>query len=226
MTPARRRRPTRAISPAREGGAEIIPHPAGRPGTLHTSGGHALPVQTYERGPEVVLIVLTEADEPPAPDPALLEYASARGIVRLHGEARLERESLLRFDVAGEPEVIQRRSHVRVHAPQAVGLELAPADADAADDTTRRAFTIDVSGGGMLLSGAPHLQVDDRIGFELALGSGRAPVRGVARLVRHEPGGRGAFSFQEITERDRQRLIGFVFERLRNARAKTRGDLS
>lgn len=222
--PARHGRAARADSPAPEGGAEIIPHPAGRPGTLHTSGGHALPVQTYERGAEVVLIVLTEADEPPstpAPDPALLEYASARGIVRLRGEARLEHESLLRFHVEGEPEVIQRRAHVRVHAPQMVALEPEPADDDG--DPTLRAFTIDVSGGGMLLSGAPHMQVGDRIGFELALGSGRAPVRGVARLVRLQPRGRGAFRFEEITERDRQRLIGFVFERLRNARAKTRG---
>lgn len=205
------------MSQTRENGAEIIPHPSGKPAKLHTRGGDTLPVRSFDRGEEVLLVVLTDDEEPAspdAPDASMLEYTSARGVVRLHGEARLERESLLRFRVDGEPEVIQRRAHVRVHTPQPVTLV----------DATRGAFTIDVSGGGMLLAGTPHMRIGDRISFELALGSDREPVRGVACLVRHEPSGRGAFSFEEITERDRQRLIGFVFERLRNALAKTRGD--
>jgi hypothetical protein len=216
-------------------GAEIIPHPAGRPGTLRTADGDAVPVRSFARGEEVVLIVLTDDDiaawadpgapdatapAPSAPDPATLEYTSARGIVRLRGQASLQDASLLRFRVAGEPEVVQRREHVRVHAPQPVALE-PPLE----ETSALRSFTIDVSGGGMLLSAAPHMRIGDRIGFELALGGERDPVRGVARLVREEPNGRGAFRFEQITERDRERLIGFVFERLRNARAKTRGDL-
>jgi c-di-GMP-binding flagellar brake protein YcgR len=206
------------MSPERENGAEIVPHPSGRPGKLHTSSGDTLPVRTFDRGEEVLLIVLTDAEEHASPDmsdASMLEYTSARGVVRLHGEARREHESLLRFRVDGEPEVIQRRAHVRVHTPQPVRLEPA----------TRGAFTIDVSGGGMLLAGTPPMRIGDRISFELALGGEREPVRGVACLVRHEPSGRGAFNFEEISERDRQRLIGFVFERMRNARAKTRGDV-
>ena len=43
----------------------VVPHPAGHRGTLWTADGEGLPVQTYEREHEVVLVVLTEIAEPP-----------------------------------------------------------------------------------------------------------------------------------------------------------------
>jgi PilZ domain len=199
----------------------VIPHPAGNHGTLKTPAGQELPVRTYDRGEEVVLVVLTELDPLPLQtlDPATLEYTSLRGIIRLQGEAHFEDQMLVRFHAEGDPEVIQRRAYVRVHTPQEVTL--GPTFAD----QTLHAHTIDISGGGMLLAGVSCVEVGDPIGFELRLGCDPAPVRGVARVVRIDPDSRRAVAFEEIDEGDRQRLIRFVFECMRTARAKTRGDL-
>jgi hypothetical protein len=204
-----------------DSGARVIPHPAGHRGTLKTPAGQEVPVRTFDRGEEVVLVVLTELDPipPETLDPATLEYTSVRGVIRLQGEAHFEDQSLVRFHIEGDPEVIQRRAYVRVHTPQEV--RLGPAFAD----RPLQAHTIDISGGGMLLAGVSTLDIGDPIGFEMQLGCDPSPVQGVARVVRIDPDERRAVAFDEIDEGDRQRLIRFVFECLREARAKTRGDL-
>ena len=203
-------------------GATIVPHPSGKRGTLTTAAGRELPVNTYERGEEVVLVVLTNVDDPlpvEALDPSTLEYTTVRGVIRLIGEAHFEDRALVRFHAEGDAEVIQRRAFVRVHTPQQVRLDPALAG------RPLRAHTIDLSGGGMLLAGVPNLNVGDPIGFELRLGDDPTPVQGVARVRRIDADGKRAVAFEEIDEGDRQRLIRFVFECMRTARAKTRGDL-
>jgi hypothetical protein len=207
--------------PATDPHANVFPHPAGNHGTLKTPTGRELPVRTYDRGEDVVLVVLTALDPPPPEtlDLATLEYTSVRGIIRLQGEAHFEDHALVRFHAEGDPEVIQRRAYVRVHSPQEV--KLGPAFAD----QPLEAHTIDISGGGMLLAGISTAEVGDPIRFELRLVDDSNPVQGVARVVRVDPDSRRAVSFEEIDEGDRQRLIRFVFECMRTARAKTRGDL-
>src|ERR1700761_2111755 len=116
-------------------------------GKLTTPEGEELPVRTFKRGRDVVLVVLVDADGHAADDrlePADLEYTSIRGVVRMHGEAVFEDPSLIRFQAQGDAEVSQRRSFVRVTAPQPVAV-------DTGDDDAARAHTVDVSGGGMLL---------------------------------------------------------------------------
>jgi hypothetical protein len=188
-------------------------------GKLTTSDGEQLPVRTFKRGKDVVLVVLVDSetheedDRVPAAD---LEYTSLRGVVRLHGEAVFEDRSLIRFEADGPADVSQRRSFVRVTSPQPVTLD--------AEEARRLAYTVDLSGGGMLLVGADELKPDDHVPFTMALGDRRAPVQGVARVVRIRDDGKRALVFEEIAEEDRQRLIRFVFECMRNARARTRGD--
>jgi c-di-GMP-binding flagellar brake protein YcgR len=58
----------------------------------------------------------------------------------------------------------------------------------------------------------------------MQLGPRGLPVAGVARVVRVHDDGQRALSFIEIDEGDRERLIRYVFECMRTARAKTRGD--
>ena len=199
----------------------VTPHPAGRRGRLTTPDGAQLPVRTFERGPNVALVVLVDLPEQTATDrlePALLEYNSARGVVRLRGEAVFEDRSLIRFEAATEPEVTQRREFVRIHSPRPVVLK---AEQEVIDD---HAHTIDLSGGGMLVSGADTLAVDDEVRFSMQLGPRELLVAGVARVVRVHDDGQRALSFIEIDEGDRDRLIRYVFECMRTARAKTRGD--
>ena len=200
--------------------ATLVPDPAGRHGVLTTAQGQELPVQTAERADEeVVLVILTDVETPPgAVDPATLEYKTTRGIVRLHGDAVFQPRSIVRFVAEGDAEVIQRRAFVRVHTPQEVTI--VPEDAGG----TRRVHSIDLSGGGVLLTSAPTLHSGDRVEFAISLGN-EAQIEGVARVVRAEHDGRRALAFEQIDEADRDRLIRFVFERLRDSRAKTRGDL-
>jgi c-di-GMP-binding flagellar brake protein YcgR len=79
---------------------------------------------------------------------------------------------------------------------------------------------VDLSGGGMLLSGADRLELDSLVRFTLSLGPGAAEIEGRARVVRADEKGRRALVFEQISPLDRQRLIHFVFERQREALAK------
>lgn len=208
-------------SSAPRSGNNVVPHPAGNRGRLTIPTGEELPVQTFDHGDEeVVLVVLTDVGEAiPADvlDSAQLEYATDRGVIRLQGEATFEDRSLVRFHPEREPEVVQRRAFVRVPAPLRVALSEV--------DAGQRVYTVDLSGGGMLLTGAPALQIDDLVGFEISLGRDQPPVAGVARVVRVDDDGRRGLRFEELDETLRERLIKYVFECLRATRAKTRGDL-
>jgi hypothetical protein len=193
--------------------------PGSGQGTLTTPAGEALPVRTFERADEVVLVVLVdvEGDSERPLEVADLEYTSRRGLIKLHGEAVFEDRSLIRFRPHGDAEVLQRRDFVRVHTPHPVTL-------DAGDERGHRVHTVDLSGGGMLLADADALATDQTVRFVISVGADQEPVEGVARVVRASEDGKRALMFEEISEHDRQRLIRFVFECMRNARARTRGD--
>jgi hypothetical protein len=194
--------------------------PGSGQGTLTTPSGEELPVRTFERGEEVVLVVLVDIDGEPEGEPvdsADLEYTSRRGLVKLHGEAVFEDRSLIRFRPHGDAEILQRRDFVRVHTPHPVTLE-------SGEEGAYRVHTVDLSGGGMLLAEADTLAVDQTIRFVISVGADQEPVEGLARVVRIREDGNRALMFEQISEHDRQRLIRFVFECMRNARARTRGD--
>jgi hypothetical protein len=194
--------------------------PGSGQGTLTTLTGEELPVRTFERGEEVVLVVLIEVeDERPsdAVESADLEYTSRRGVVKLHGDAVFEDRSLIRFHPHGDAEVMQRRAFVRVHTPHPVTVE-------SEEDGRQPAHTVDFSGGGMLLGNDATLALDQTIRFAITIVTNELPIEGVARVVRIHEDGKRALVFEQIAEHDRQRLIRFVFDCMRAARARTRGD--
>jgi hypothetical protein len=210
-----------STSPPTREGDNVMPHPVGAQGKLTIPHGEELPVRTFDQGDDVVLVVLADIDDSLLDEhlePSLLEYTSVRGVIRMRGEATFEQRSLVRFHVQGDAEVIQRREFVRVHTPQPVTLGLPP------DDGKLQAHTVDLSGGGMLLAGADGLTAGDAVRFYMRLGEDAATIRGIARVVRIREDGKRALMFEQIDEGDRQRLIRFVFQILRTARAKTRGD--
>lgn len=189
-------------------------------GTLTTPQGEELPVRTFKHGQDVLLVVLVDADPPADDEPvesAELRYTSVRGVVRLHGEAVFEDRSLIRFHPDGEAEVSQRRSFVRVTAPRPVTLSV-----DDADDQAVHA--VDLSGGGMLLVGADALASQQTVRFRITLDAEYGAIEGVGRVIRVSDDGKRALVFEQIDEDDRQRLIRFVFQCMRTARARTRGD--
>jgi hypothetical protein len=204
----------------------VTMHPAGRQGRLTTSGGKELPVRAFERGTDVALVVLVDTDGPLETDlldPALLEYTTVRGVVRLRGEAVFENHDLIRFKAQDQAVVVQRREFVRIHSPQPVTLLAEPEKAEP-EQSERAAHAVNLSGGGMLMSGAEALAVGDLMRFAMQIRPEQPPIRGVARVVRVHDDGKRALAFDRIGEADRQRLIGFVFECMRIVQAKTRGD--
>jgi PilZ domain len=192
----------------------------GKEGKLTTPAGEHVPVRVFERGgDQLVLVLMLDADEELQAGPTKplsLEYVSTQGLVRFSGEAVLEGRDLVRFTVAAAGEVVQRREHVRVEAVQPVVL------AAGVNGEPVNTHAIDVSGGGMLLTGADTLTLDSTVRFSLHLGAHMPPIEGLAHVVRNDDQGRRGLVFDDISSTDRQRLIHFVFERQRVALAKTK----
>jgi hypothetical protein len=201
---------TRAPEPAENVVRLIV---GGLEGKLTTAGGERVPVRVFERRGQDLRLVLMVAPEGDLEQGSLvLEYASARGLVRLPGRAVSEGRDLLRFEVGGEPDVLQRREFVRVGTVQRVVV--------VTDSGELSAHAIEISGGGMLLTGPDSLGLGASMRFRLHLGADGLPIKGHGRVVRIEADGRRAIAFEEISTPDRQRLIHFIFERQRAALAK------
>jgi hypothetical protein len=190
----------------------------GKEGKLTTPVGSHIPVRVFERGGDFLMLVLMLDDGEElgqdALEPLVLEYVSTRGVVRFEGQAVLQERDLVRFDVSTAAEVTQRREFVRVPSLQSVVLD------DDLSSVRIDGRAIDLSGGGMLLSGADRLELDSVIRFRVSLGAGEREIEGRARVVRADDEGRRGLVFEQICEDDRQRLIHFVFERQRAALAK------
>ncbi len=206
--------------------AKPTPKPAGQPaqgdqGQLRTPAGQQWPVRVAEREDDVLMLVLmVESGEldPERIGSLTLECTSEYGVARFPGEAVLEDHDLVRFHVLGSPEVLQRREFVRVRARQPVVLAVS------GSATIGGTYAVDVSGGGMLLSGPERLALDDHVRFRLHLDADAAAIRGMARVVRCASGNQRALVFEQISRQDRDRLIHFIFDRQREQRARTRGE--
>jgi hypothetical protein len=198
----------------------------GTEGKLSTPVGTQIPVRVFERGDFLMLVLMLDAageltadaaDElGDVAEPLVVEYVTARGVVRFMGQAVLQERDLVRFEVSAAPEITQRREFVRVPALQHVAL----ANGEGLDGNPTATRAIDISGGGMLLGGANHLELDSIVRFTLDLGAGMAEIAGFARVVRADSEGRRALVFEQISADDREELIHFVFARQRDALAK------
>ena len=190
----------------------------GKQGKLTTPVGGHIPVRVFERGGDFLMLVLMLDDGEELGhdvlEPLVLEYVTPRGVVRFEGQAVLQERDLVRFEVSAAPEITQRREFVRVPSVQSVvlGGETGYVKIDGK--------ALDLSGGGMLLSGADGLEAESIVRFSLSLGAGVPEIEGRARVVRADEEGRRALVFEQISADDRQRLIHFVFERQREALAK------
>jgi hypothetical protein len=145
-----------------------------------------------------------------------IQYTNMRGVCRLDGQAHAEPEpGVLRVDHTGKVQLIQRREFVRVDAIVPVTYEpYGP------DGTTAMTTTVNVSGGGFMIAGHEGLQLHDFTDFTLELDrderdSGPLAVSG--RVVRETSAGMGV-EIERIDDRERERLIRWVFARERLSR--------
>ena len=190
-------------------------------GTLTTATGDRLPVRASECDGDVALLALVlgsaAALDAETPARALLEFPCAHGLARVQGEATLVDDDLVRFHVFEVLEVLQRRRFFRVRTPRRVEV------ASDAGVRVGESYSVDISGGGMLMTGPDTLAPGDRIRFRLHLAADDVPIEGGARVVRTAGDGARAIEFEEIAGQEEERLIRFLFDRQRAERAFTRG---
>ena len=149
-----------------------------------------------------------------------LQYVTHRGICRLDGVAHRAKEpGAIRVDHTGRVELIQRREFVRINAMVPVSYQPMGPSGWTAETTT-----INVSGGGFMVSGKEGLREGEVCSFTLELDGEReaGPLECDGEVVREMGGGLGV-RIVTIDEEERERLIRWVFERERLTRQIVRG---
>jgi PilZ domain len=144
-----------------------------------------------------------------------MQYVTRRGICRLDGVAHRTKEpGVLRVDHTGQVELIQRREFVRIDAM--VPVTYLPLGVGG---WTAETTTINVSGGGFMISGTEGLRMKDVCSFTLHLDGEReaGPLECDGQVVRQTAGGLG-ISITTLEEEERERLIRWVFARERLSR--------
>jgi hypothetical protein len=178
--------------------------------TLVPVSGERIPARVLESGAETLLVAITVPIEPLSYsqlEGLVLEFVGERGRVRLTGTASVENASepdVLRIDRPRSVEVLQEREYVLVYGGP--------------DQIPVQSYTVDLSGGGILLAGPDSLKIGDQVEFQLTLTPGVLLIAGKGTVVRIDAQARRAVEFTTISELDRRRLIRFIFECQRTER--------
>ena len=187
---------------------------------LGVRGAGWIPAKVLERGPDVlVLAVMVRMRKltPEQLEKLIVEFSSARGRVRLRGTVASQDPAspeVITLTAPRSVEVLQEREFVRIRSARPVLVYAAR------EGIQVQSFTVDVSGGGLLLAGPDTLAIGDELTFRLTLTPGVTPVSGKGRVVRIDPHGRRAVEFESISELDRRRLVRFIFECQRTERRR------
>jgi PilZ domain len=169
------------------------------------------------RDDEAALILLTPPLRPPAKgQSAEVEVTVEGGILTLaarvvDGDGR----AAVRIapDSAKAVSDVQRRDFVRVDAAVPVVVRDGGPDGPARD-----AHAVNVSGGGLLLTGIGHLHAGDFAWVALDLADGTPPIEALVTVVREEHTGARAVRIASISARDEQRIVRFSFVQQQRAR--------
>ena len=185
---------------------------------LITPAGATIGARVKDAATGSFLLRIEDADSDPrdllADAAVSLEFTNLRGVCRIPGTAQAAPDpGGLRVDITGDVELIQRRDYYRVES--FVPVTYQPYGPDGATVT---ANTLDVSGGGFRIAAAEGLRLWDMLRFTLELGEGEDPVQAIAQAVREADEDAFGMRFVEIVERERQRLVRWVFARERLAR--------
>jgi hypothetical protein len=181
--------------------------------------GATIPARVKDIDERSALLTFERHPTNPVPELAgghvAIQYTNRRGICRIDGQAHKEPEwGVLRVDYTDKVKLIQRREYVRVHAMvrvtyKAVGI------AEPVETTT-----VNVSGGGFMISGREGLRMYDLMDFTVDLdgdGPDAGPLEVTGRVMRETPGGLG-IRIERIEDEERERLIRWVFGRERLSR--------
>jgi hypothetical protein len=147
-----------------------------------------------------------------------IQYTNRRGICRIAGVAHPESDPwALRVDHTGKVQLIQRREFVRVDAMVPVSYKPMGPQGWTVDTST-----VNVSGGGFMISGREGLREGESCEFLVHLDGEEGGVLQVSGTVVRETAAGLGIRFDEIDEAERDRVIRWVFARERLARQVTR----
>ncbi len=135
--------------------------------TLRLAEGARLPARVLESGSESLLVAITVPARPFTAaqlEGMVLESADGRGRLVLRGSFTVEDpegRELVRMTAARSVEVLQQREYVRIRSSRPLLVY------SARDRNQIQSFTVDVSGGGLLLAGPDTLQLGEEVTFRL-----------------------------------------------------------
>jgi len=211
----------------RRRGRAAIPFPARADAvTVSVPGGDTMPARVLECDPEsaltVAILVPTRPFGQRELDGLVVEYGSSRGRVHLTGSTvgvSPAEPDVVAFTAPLSVEIIQERDFVRVSSARPVLVYMGNSREKI------QSFTVDLSGGGLLLAGPDTLQIGERVEFRLSVSQDVPPITGAGRVVRIDSKGRRGVSFTDISDGDRRRLVRYIFdvqraERRRGLRAE------
>ena len=192
---------------------------------LSSVDGEQLPARVVALDGEELLIAILVPTAPLSArelESMVLLFNNPHGRIRLSGDFSVDDPQtgdLVRLRHPRSIEVRQEREYVRIKAARPLLVYRV------GDQMEVPSYTVDVSGGGLLLAGPDNLKRGDEIQFTLTIRPGEPPVTGRGRVVRKDVQGRGAVEFEQISELDRRRLVRFIFdcqriERQRGLRAE------
>lgn len=142
-----------------------------------------------------------------------IQYTNRRGVCRIDGVGHQAKVAgLLRVDHKGKVQLIQRREFVRVDAMIRVTYEPIGPGGWIAETTT-----LNVSGGGFMISGREGLRIGEVMSFTLELdgeSKDAGSLTALGRVVRETSGGLG-IEVENMDEREQERLVRWVFARER-----------
>jgi hypothetical protein len=148
-----------------------------------------------------------------------VEYKTGRGIQRFGGILELDDSSpeQLRVVTIGEAERIQRREWARVDTILPISVQ--GVDEKIGGETT----TLNVSGGGVLVSDKWDLPLGLDVRIELQADLKGPPIRAMGRVVREAGKNEKGIRIDSIAREDEERLVRLVRERELAALRMARG---
>jgi PilZ domain len=188
--------------------------------TLATKSGERIPARVLERGQETLTVAIVVPMKPLSRGELaamVLEFEAPRGRALLRGTFAIRdpaEPDVLSVNGPHDVEVLQEREYVRIKSARPVLVYAG------GDRMQIRSYTVDLSGGGLLLAGPDTLKVGEEVKFQLTITQGDPPIAGTGTVVRTDSRGRRAVAFDSISDFDRRRLVRFIFDCQRTERRR------
>lgn len=180
--------------------------------TIVPLSGQRIPARVVEAQHGMLLVAIMVPIEPLSNaqlQALLIEFQGPNGRVHLTGTASIASPTepdVLRIEDPRAIDTVQEREYVRIRSSRPALVFGGP------EMVQINSYTVDISGGGFLLSGAEMLSIGDRVHFQLELPEGELPITGSGKVVRLDPNGHRGIVFDDIKELDRRRLIRYIFD--------------